>query len=169
MDLGRLRSVLTSDKSGFSLRWLLLLGSTGSRTRGLSSCSSRTLEHRLNRYGTVEGLVAPLHVGSSQTRDRTHVSCIGRRTLHHRATSRALVDLLFFFLISQLLLEEGVSHTLGDLSVRCFPWSRPHEPLGKVGASSTCRAVLKEVGLSVKAGLFSFLLSYSVPFSWVSQ
>ena len=45
------------------------MGSTVSRTRGLSSFSSWTLEHKLNRDGTAEGLVAPLHVGSSQTRD----------------------------------------------------------------------------------------------------
>ena len=32
------------------------------------------------------GLVAPRHVGSSQTRDRTRVPCIGRRTLNHCAT-----------------------------------------------------------------------------------
>ena len=32
------------------------------------------------------GLVAPQHVGSSQTRDRTHVPCIGRRILNHCAT-----------------------------------------------------------------------------------
>ena len=34
-------------------------------------------------------LVAPQHVESSQTRDRTRVSCIGRQTLHHRATRKA--------------------------------------------------------------------------------
>ena len=33
---------------GFSLRWLLLLQSTGSRTCGLSSCGSWALEHRLS-------------------------------------------------------------------------------------------------------------------------
>ena len=32
------------------------------------------------------GLVAPWHVGSSQTRDRTRVSCIGRQSLIHWAT-----------------------------------------------------------------------------------
>ena len=31
------------------------------------------------------GLVAPRHVGSSRTRDRTHVPCIGRRILNHCA------------------------------------------------------------------------------------
>ena len=32
------------------------------------------------------GLVAPRHVGSSQTRDRTRVPCIGRQTPNHCAT-----------------------------------------------------------------------------------
>ena len=32
------------------------------------------------------GLVAPRHVGSSRTRDRTRVPCIGRRILNHCAT-----------------------------------------------------------------------------------
>ena len=36
-------------------------------------------------------LVAPRHVGSSQTRARTHVSCIGRQILNHCATREALV------------------------------------------------------------------------------
>ena len=34
--------------TGFSLRWLLLLQSPGSRPRGLSSCGSWALEHRLH-------------------------------------------------------------------------------------------------------------------------
>ena len=36
------------------------------------------------------GLVAPRHVGSSQTRARTRVPCIGRRILNHCATREAL-------------------------------------------------------------------------------
>ena len=36
------------------------------------------------------GLVAPQHVGSSQTRDRTHVCCIDRQILYHWATREAL-------------------------------------------------------------------------------
>ena len=36
------------------------------------------------------GLVAPRHVGSSRTRARTHVPCIGRRVLNHCATREAL-------------------------------------------------------------------------------
>ena len=38
--------------AGFSLPWLLLLRSTGSRAQGLCSCGSRALEHRLNSCGT---------------------------------------------------------------------------------------------------------------------
>ena len=36
---------------GFSMRWLLLLRSTGSRCAGFSSCGSRALEHRLSSCG----------------------------------------------------------------------------------------------------------------------
>ena len=37
-------------------------------------------------YLQCPGLVAPWHVGTSQTRDRTHVLCIGRRTFNHWTT-----------------------------------------------------------------------------------
>ena len=35
------------------------------------------------------GLVVPRHVGSSQTRDQTHVSHFGRQILYHRAAKEA--------------------------------------------------------------------------------
>ena len=37
--------------TGFSLRWLLLLRSTGSRRAGFSSCGSRALQRRLSSCG----------------------------------------------------------------------------------------------------------------------
>ena len=40
------------------------------------------------------GLVAPRHVGSSQTRARTRVPCIGRRILNHCATREAPTNVL---------------------------------------------------------------------------
>ena len=46
------------------------------QTRRLSSCGSRAQ-------------VAPRHVGSSQTRARTRVPCIGRQILNHCATREA--------------------------------------------------------------------------------
>ena len=47
---------------------------------GLSSCSSRSLEH---------GLSSLRHVESSRTRDRTFVPCIGRWILIHCTTREA--------------------------------------------------------------------------------
>ena len=49
---------------GFSLQWLLLLRSTGLRAEAQELWDS--------------GLLAPWHVGSSQIRDRSHVSRTGR-------------------------------------------------------------------------------------------
>ena len=69
--------------AGFSLRWLLLLQSTGSRLVGFSSCS--TWAQWLWRTG----LVALRHVGSSWTRARTRVPFIGRQILNHCATREA--------------------------------------------------------------------------------
>ena len=78
--------------TGFSLRWLLLLRSTGSRCAGFSSCGSRAQQLQLagSRAQAQQlwrtGLVAPRHVGSSRTRAQTRVSCTGRRIIDHCAT-----------------------------------------------------------------------------------
>ena len=46
---------------------------------------------RLQSTGSVMRCLAALqHVGSSQTRDRTHVPCIGRQILTHFATREVL-------------------------------------------------------------------------------
>ena len=66
--------------TGFSLQWLLLLQSTGSRCMGFSSCGSRAQQ----LWHT--GLAALRHVGSSWARDRTRVPCIGRWILNHCST-----------------------------------------------------------------------------------
>ena len=92
----------------FSLRWLLLLRSTGSRCAGFSSCG--TWAQQLQRAGSRAqlqqlwlvgsrtqaqqlwrtGLVAPRHVGPSRTRARTRVPCTGgRRILNHCTTREA--------------------------------------------------------------------------------
>ena len=41
------------------------------------------------------GLVAPWHVGSSQTGARTRVPCIGRQILNHCATREARLQIVF--------------------------------------------------------------------------
>ena len=105
--------------AGFSLRWLLLLRSTGSRRTGFSNCSTRaqqswhadprtrglrscgTWAQQLRRTGSrahplqlwCVGLAALQHVGSSRTRDRTHVPCIGRRALNHCAAGEVLLHI----------------------------------------------------------------------------
>ena len=52
------------------------------------------------------GLVAPWHVGSSQTRPRTRVPCIGRRILNHCATRETLFQ-EFFIVLWCLLFRES--------------------------------------------------------------
>ena len=79
---------------GFLLLWLLLLQSTGSRHAGFSNCSMWAQELWLTgprvqaHYLWLMGLVVPRHVGSSRTRDRTRVPCIGRWILKHCATRK---------------------------------------------------------------------------------
>ena len=70
--------------AGLSLSRPLLLRSTGSRRAG-----SVIVAH---------GPVAPRHVGSSQTRARTCVPCIGRWVLNHCATREAPNFLIYIFL-----------------------------------------------------------------------
>ena len=57
-----------------------LVAEQGSRHAGFSSCGTWA------QHLWLTGLVAPQHVGSSRTRDWTHVPCIGRRILNHWAT-----------------------------------------------------------------------------------
>ena len=66
------------------LRWLLSLWSMGSRYMGLSSCCTQTPELGLSSCSSDP--VAPWHMESSQTRNRTRVLCIGRQTVIHWAT-----------------------------------------------------------------------------------
>ena len=56
--------------------------------RGLSCCGARAPDAQAQKLW-LTGLVAPRHVGSSQTRARTRVPCIGRQTLNHCATREA--------------------------------------------------------------------------------
>ena len=51
------------------------------------------------------GLVVPRHVGSSRTRDWTHVPCIGRRILNHCTTREAL-----FQCFTESLWHLGILH-----------------------------------------------------------
>ena len=93
------RAFSSCGKRGHSSLWCagFSLWSLGSRHMGFSSCSTWAQQLRLvgcrvqaqQLWHT--GLVAPRHVGSSQTRARTHVPCIGRQTPNHFATREAPV------------------------------------------------------------------------------
>ena len=80
--------------SSFLCEGLLLLRQVGatlhrgvqaSHYRGLSCCRAQAPDAQAQQLW-LTGLVAPWHVGSSQTRARTHVPCIGRQILNHCAT-----------------------------------------------------------------------------------
>ena len=105
--------------AGFSLQWLLLLQSTGSRHTGFSSCGTqaqqlwlagcRAQAQQLWRMGSV----APWHVGSSRTRAWTCIPCIGRWILNHCITREAL-PLLYSLSCSPYIIKQkpliGPSH-----------------------------------------------------------
>ena len=55
---------------------------------GLSCCGAQAPDAQAQQLW-LTGLVAPRHVGSSQTRARTRVPCIGRQILNHCATREA--------------------------------------------------------------------------------
>ena len=64
-----------------------------SHYRGLSCCGAQAPDAQAQQLW-LTGLVAPRHEGSSQTRARTRVPCIGRQILNHCATREA--QLMFF-------------------------------------------------------------------------
>ena len=74
--------------AGFSLRWLLLLRSTGSRRSGFNSCGSWAVERRLSSCGAraqlLRGMWDPPGPGLEPVSP-----CIGRRILNHCATKEA--------------------------------------------------------------------------------
>ena len=71
-------------------------GARAFHCRSLSRCGAQAPDAQA-QWLWLTGLVAPRHVGSSQTRARTHVPCIGRQTLNHCATREALYFLFICF------------------------------------------------------------------------
>ena len=64
-------------------------GVQASHYRGLSCYRAQAPDTQAQQLWLI-GLVAPRHVGSSQTRARTRVPCISRQILNHCATREAL-------------------------------------------------------------------------------
>ena len=69
-------------------------GARASHYRGLSCCGAQAADAQAQQLW-LTGPVAPRHVGSSQTRARTRVPCIGRQILNHCATREALLFHLY--------------------------------------------------------------------------
>ena len=63
-------------------------GARASHHRGLSCCGAQAPDTQAQQLWPM-GLVAPRYVGSSQTRARTRVPCIGRQILNRCATREA--------------------------------------------------------------------------------
>ena len=79
--------------SSCSKRGSLFIAVRGPLTIAASPVAEHRLQmRRLSNCGS-RGLVAPRHVGSSHTRARTRVPCIGRQILNHCATREALLYL----------------------------------------------------------------------------
>ena len=76
-------------------KWGPLFIARASHYRGLSCCGAEAPDAQAQQLW-LTGLVTPRHVGSSQTRARTRVPCIGRQILNHCATREAH----FWFLIN---------------------------------------------------------------------
>ena len=72
-------------------------GARASHYRGPSHCRAQAPDAQAQQLW-LTGLVAPWHVGSSQTRTRTRVSCIGRQILNHCATREARS--LYFYILA---------------------------------------------------------------------
>ena len=66
--------------------WATLVAVPGLLIAFASCCRALAPEHGLSSYGWRIGLVAPWHVESFWTRDRTHVPCIGKWILNHWTT-----------------------------------------------------------------------------------
>ena len=94
----------------------------------LTIAASLVAEHRLQtrRLSCVwlTGLVAPRHVGSSQTRARTRVPCIGRQTLNHCATREAPTYILFQILFHSIECLLSLSSMHIRFLFKC-PWGFP--------------------------------------------
>ena len=98
-------------------------------------------------------LVAPRHVGSSQTRDQTHVTCIGRRTFNHWTTREVQecglyvayeksisFSISFFFLFNHFFVPCLVAQTVKNLPAMQETWVQSldrEDPLEKAMATQS--------------------------------
>ena len=98
-------------------------GARASHYGGLSCCRAQAPDAQAQWLWRT-GLVAPRHVGSSQTRARTRVPCIGRQILNHCATREAPIASSFDSIIHDSALNRGsMSYSTVSLVTRTLPAS----------------------------------------------
>ena len=78
---------------------------------GLSCCGARAPGARAQQLWRT-GSLASRHVGSSQTRARTRVPCIGRRAPNHCATREALKCFLMWMMSKLTLVGQPTLHRM---------------------------------------------------------
>ena len=71
------------------------------------------------------GLVAPWHVGSSQTRARTRVPCIGRQILNHCATREAPSCTFFDKCTEKCIYPSSIQNNAITLKLLCASLCSP--------------------------------------------
>ena len=96
---------------------ILHRGARASHYRGLSCCGAQAPDAQAQQLW-LTGLVAPWHVGSSQTRARTRVPCTGRQILNHCATREAPV--IAFWSIDNYKQKASFLH---EGLLDWFPWN----------------------------------------------
>ena len=105
-------------------------GARASHHRGLSCCGAQAPDAQA-QWLWLTGPVAPWHVGSSQTRARTRVPCIGRQILNHCATREAQV---FFLTVAPRGMRDLSSPTR-DRNPRPLQWKHRVSATGLPGKS----------------------------------
>ena len=103
--------------------------------RGLSCCGAQAPDAQAQQLW-LTGPAAPRHVGSSQTRARARVPCIGRQTLNHCATREAPGFIFLFFIFKDSLLNIYLFvYLLAASGLSCRMWDLP---LQRAGSSLRC-------------------------------
>ena len=143
-------------------------GARASHYRGLSCCGAQAPDAQAQQLW-LTGLVAPWHVGSSQTRARTRVPCIGRQILNHCATREAQQSLILQMRKQRpmekcLALCYTMSWGQGYTSSLDLPDSRPsaislllrirYRPLSESVAASGCSLVISIITALPQSGSF---------------
>ena len=103
----------------------LYRGARASHYHGLSCCEAQAPDAQAQQLW-LTGLIAPRHVGSSQTRARTRVTCIGRQILNHCATREALISTLLKQVGASLVAQWlRIRQPMQGTRVRALIWEDP--------------------------------------------